>query len=235
MRQSRAERETFICDNIGLVGATVARFKDRGYDREELFQVGCIGLVKAADRFDASRGLAFSTYAVPMIFGEIRRFLRDDGILHISRGTKERASKIAAVRERMVKETGREPTIAELECETGFSKEEIVETLEFYPLVESIHRPIGAQEDIGALQSATIMDRIKDERCHENEVVDRVALEQVTAELGDTEKQLLFLRYMDGRSQSETGVVLGMNQVAISRMEKKILLQLRKKMDDLSK
>jgi RNA polymerase sporulation-specific sigma factor len=224
-------RNRIVSDNLGLVHMALGRFAGRGYEMEDLFQIGCIGLLKAADRFDETLGYTFSTYAVPLIIGEIRRFLRDDGILHISRGKKEQAAKIAAVRERMKKETGREPTLKELEKETGFSEAEIVETLEFYPVVESIYRPLTGQADSDGAKSATLLDQLPDERCSENEIVNKIALEQVMACLKETEKQLLFLRYMEGKSQSETGTTLNMNQVAVSRMEKKILLQLRTEMD----
>jgi RNA polymerase sporulation-specific sigma factor len=227
----QAARNRIVSENLGLVHMALKRFAGRGYEMEDLFQIGCIGLLKAADRFDPALGYTFSTYAVPLIIGEIRRFLRDDGMLHISRRKKEQASKIAAVRERRKKEIGREPTLTELEKETGFSKAEIVETLEFYPVVESIHRPLTGQSDSGASKTATLMDQLPDVRCTETEIVNKIALEQVMACLKETERQLLFLRYMEGKSQSETGAALGMNQVAVSRMEKKILLQLRNEMN----
>jgi RNA polymerase sporulation-specific sigma factor len=135
------------------------------------------------------------------------------------------------VRERVKKEAGLEPTLAQLEKETGFSREEIVETMEFYPVVESINRPIGRETDSGASNCLTIMDELQDERCSENEILNKIALEQLLGQLGEKEKQLLLLRYIEGKTQSETGAVLDMTQVAVSRLEKKILLQLRNYME----
>jgi RNA polymerase sporulation-specific sigma factor len=224
-------RNRIVSDNLGLVYLVLKRFAGRGYEMEDLFQIGSIGLLKAAERFDPDLEYAFSTYAVPMIVGEVRRFLRDDSMLHISRRKKEQAARIAAVRERVKKEAGLEPTLAQLEKETGFSREEIVETMEFYPVVESINRPIGRETDSGASNCLTIMDELQDERCSENEILNKIALEQLLGQLGEKEKQLLLLRYIEGKTQSETGAVLDMTQVAVSRLEKKILLQLRNYME----
>jgi RNA polymerase sporulation-specific sigma factor len=220
-------RNRIVSDNLGLVYLVLKRFAGRGYEMEDLFQIGAIGLLKAAERFDPELEYAFSTYAVPMIVGEVRRFLRDDGMLHISRRKKEQVQKIAAVRERIKKETGVEPTLVQLEKETGFSREEIIETMEFYPVVESINRPVGRETNSGETNSLTLMDQLQDERCSENEIINKIAVEQMLEQLEEKEKQLLILRYMEGKTQSETGDALGMKQVAVSRLEKKILLQLR--------
>lgn len=202
------------------------RFEGRGTDREELVQIGAIGLIKAIDKFDPSLPYSFSTYAVPLIIGEIRRFLRDDGMIHISRSVKENARKIALIREKLKKTENKEPTLEELRELTGLQYEEIVTAMEAYSEVDSIFRPIAGEEG----EAFTLGEKLADENQFENPIVNSIALKQVMDTLEDGENRLIQLRYMQNKTQSETAKILGTNQVAVSRMEKKILAKLRQRL-----
>lgn len=219
-------RNSVVEGNVGLVYMVLRRFSGKNYDMEELFQVGCIGLLKAAERFDAGRNLAFSTYAVPLIIGEIRRFLRDDGMIHVSRQIKEDAGKIAAVRERWKKRYNKEPTLEELERELGMEKEAIIMAIGSSNAVTSIYQQTSEQGDGKGL---TVEDGLADERNEQEDVINRLAVSQLMEDLDEDAKKLIVLRYLRGMTQMQTAKSMGINQVAVSRMEKKILLQLRKK------
>lgn len=223
-------RNQIVSDNLGLIYLVLKRFGGRGYDMEDLFQIGAIGLMKAAERFDPERKFAFSTYAVPMIIGEIRRYLRDDGMIHISRQLKEHARKIAVARERIKRETNEEPTLFMLQQETGLSKEDILSAADVNVTVESIYHPIGNGSDSGE-KELTLADQLVDEQSSELELIDKITVKQMMERLNEEERLLLSLRYMEGRTQKEVAEVLGKNQVAVSRMEKKILLCLRQQFD----
>lgn len=220
-------RNQIVSDNVGLIYMVLKRFSGRGYEMEDLFQIGAIGLMKAVDRFDLSREFAFSTYAVPMIIGEIQRFLRDDGMIHLSRNLKDNARKIAIVREKMKKIDNAEPTLEDLRKATGLTKEEILEAMEGTKEVESIYRKVGAESDRGE-KSLTLADQLVDERCSESRLVDEITVRQILERLPEREQKLVRQRYMEGKTQTEVAKALGMNQVAVSRLEKKILLQLRR-------
>ncbi len=219
-------RNSVVEGNVGLVYMVLRRFSGKNYDIEELFQVGCIGLLKAAERFDAGRNLAFSTYAVPLIIWEIRRFLRDDGMIHVSRQIKEDAGKIAAVRERWKKKYNKEPTLEELERELGMEKEAIIMAIGSSNAVTSIYQQTSEQGDGKGL---TVEDGLADERNEQEDAVNRLAVSQLMEDLDEDAKKLIVLRYLRGMTQMQTAKSMGINQVAVSRMEKKILLQLRKK------
>lgn len=215
-------RNLIVSENVGLIYMVLKRFGGRGYDMEDLFQIGAIGLLKAVDRFDLEREFAFSTYAVPMIIGEIQRFLRDDGMIHVSRQLKEHARKIAIVREQFKKTANAEPTLKELEEATGISQEDILLALDATTEVESIYRPMGEGE-------WTLADQLVDEHSSEAKLIDKITVSQMLESLNDKERKLLLLRYMEGKTQTEVAHMLEMNQVAVSRLEKKILLELRRK------
>ena len=218
----KSARDSIVQENMGLVYMVAKRFADRGTDREELVQLGAIGLIKAVDKFDPAMGFSFSTYAVPMIMGEIRRFLRDDNMIHVSRRLKENARKIAIVRENIKKTKYREPTMAELEAQTGLSREELVAAM------ESVSQPVhGAKEDAHTL---TIEDQLEDKESFESPVLNRIALTQAMDELEEWEAQLIRMRYMEEQTQTQVADELGMNQVAVSRLEKKILIKMRRKL-----
>lgn len=219
-------RNSVVEGNVGLVYMVLRRFSGKNYDMEELFQVGCIGLLKAAERFDAGRNLAFSTYAVPLIIGEIRRFLRDDGMIHVSRQIKEDAGKIEAAQERWKKKYNKEPTLEELERELGMEKEAIIMAIGSSNAVTSIYQQTSEQGDGKGL---TVEDGLADERNEQEDAVNRLAVSQLMEDLDEDAKKLIVLRYLRGMTQMQTAKSMGINQVAVSRMEKKILLQLRKK------
>lgn len=218
-------RDELVAENVGLVYLVLKRFSGRGHDMEELFQIGAIGLLKAVERFDLSRDLAFSTYAVPMIMGEIKRFLRDDGIIHISRQVKDNARKIAAVREQLIKTTSREPTLQELEEATELTSEEIMLAIESQAEVDSISRPMGNGAEDG--RGLTLEDQLEDHSHTEEHIINQITVQQLLGKLEEKERKLVELRYMEGKTQAEVAQALGMNQVAVSRLEKKILLHLR--------
>ncbi len=223
----RSERDALVTANTGLVYMVLKRFAGRGQDMEDLFQIGVIGLLKAIDKFDTSTEYSFSTYAVPMIIGEIKRFLRDDGIIHVSRQIKDNARRIAVVKEELKRNHNIDPSMAELAEATGLTAEEIVAAMEASCEVESIYQPVGNGADGTKL---VLADQLEDKRTGEMELINRVTVKQMLDTLGEKERKLILLRYMEGKTQSESALVLGMNQVAVSRLEKKILLSLRKQL-----
>lgn len=221
-------KERMISENLGLVHSIVKRFENRGCDREELFQTGCIGLIKAIEKFDLSLQLAFSTYAVPMIMGEIRRFLRDDGMVKVSRTLKENGYKISKARELLTNELGREPGIIEIEALTELSREEIVLAMEANREVESIYQPVAGTDGDEIL----LVDQLGNsgniyEEPEKEAVLNELVVAQLLATLEEKEQRLIRLRYFENRTQCEVAEVLGMSQVQISRLERKILLRLR--------
>ena len=220
-------RDTLVTENVGLIYMVLKRFANRGADQEDLFQIGVIGLIKAIDKFDVTRELSFSTYAVPMIIGEIRRFLRDDGMLHVSRQIKDNARKIAIAKEDLRKQNNHDPTMLELMEVTGLSTEEILAAMEASTEVESIYQPIGQAQDGGQL---LVLDQLEKKKKNEQELINRITVSQLLESLEEKERRLIELRYMEGKTQSESASILGMNQVAVSRLEKKILLRLRQQL-----
>lgn len=229
-------REVLIEKNLGLVHHIVKRFSGRGYEMEDLFQVGVIGLIKAIDKFDLSLGLKFSTYAVPMITGEVKRFLRDDGPIKVSRTIKENALKVRVARQRLQGSLGREPTLQEIAAETSLAEEEIVLAMEATAEVESIYAAV-CQEDGSEL---FLVDRVAatgrggvggiagDAVDYEKEeLLNHMLLGQLMEELSERERLLIRMRYFQNRTQVEVAAVLGISQVQVSRLEKKILLRMR--------
>lgn len=212
-----SDRDKMITDNIGLVHAVANRFRGRGADYDDLFQSGCVGLVKAVDNFDESKGFAFSTYAVPVIMGEIRRIFRDGGAIKVSRTLKEKAIKAQSIRDKFIRRELREPTVSELaqlmECE----KEEVAEILNVITPMVSLN---SAGED-GELTIDIPVDE-------SDELFNKLSVDQLMTHLDDTEKSLVDMRYFKGYTQSKTAELLGVSQVQISRKEKAILLKLRK-------
>lgn len=223
----KKERDALVTANVGLIYMVLKRFANRGHEQEDLFQIGVIGLIKAIDKFDLSRELSFSTYAVPMIIGEIRRFLRDDGMIHVSRQIKDNARKIAIIKEELKKTHNADPTMEDLVRETGLTMEEIVVAMEATTEVESIYQPVGGQESGNGL---LIADQLEDTKKNENELINRITVVQMLESLEEKERRLIQLRYMEGKTQSESAKILGMNQVAVSRLEKKVLLYLRRQL-----
>lgn len=221
----KEQRGALVSENVGLIYMVLKRFSGRGYEQEDLFQIGAIGLLKAIDKFDLSRELSFSTYAVPMIIGEIRRFLRDDGMIHVSRQVKDNARKIASVKELWNKVHHMEPTIEILVEQTGLSPDEILMAIEATSEVESIYQPIGTGNDGNQM---ILADQLVDSKKNEQELINRITVRQMLDGLEEKDRRLIELRFWEGKTQSESAKILGMNQVAVSRSEKRILLYLRK-------
>lgn len=224
---SKAAKETIVSDNTGLVWSIARRFMNRGYDLEELYQIGCIGLLKAVDRFETRFGVQFSTYAVPLIQGEIKRFLRDNGAIKISRILKQNGYHISQARQRLMQSLGRDATMEELCMETGLSAEEIVLATEANREVESIQQPVsGARED-GALLEERLVDESYAEIAAEN-IMNKMMIQQAMKQLNETERRLIELRFFEEKTQNEVAGQLQISQVQVSRLEKKLLLRMRK-------
>lgn len=221
MIENRAGNDTdrLVEENIGLIYMVLKRFKNRGCDMEELFQVGAEGLTKAAARFEPDRGYAFSTYAVPMIIGEIQRFIRDDGMVHISRKIKEDARKIAVVREQLEKTDSNGISVEKIAENTGLSKQDIIIAME-------------AENPTTNIENESVIDFIEHKNAHEisvsDRVVDNLTLQEAIKKLSEEEKRFIRIRYLEEKTQSQTAQILGKNQVAVSRYEKKLLLKLRR-------
>lgn len=220
----KAAREQLVEENVGLIWCVVKRFYGRGLESEDLFQIGSIGLLKAIDKFDLSYDVKFSTYAVPMISGEIKRFLRDDGMIKVSRTLKELSYKIFQTREKLLDLLGREPTIEELAEKMQIDKEEIVEALEAGSEVESIYKPIHQKEG----NEIRLMDKLEEKEHREEKILDHMLLQQLLGTLEKEERTLIYMRYFRDKTQSQVGKELGISQVQVSRMEKKIMENLRK-------
>lgn len=221
----KAAREKLISDNLGLVWSIVKRFEHRGHDKEELFQIGTIGLIKAVDNFETSYEVKFSTYAVPMIMGEMRRFLRDNSMMKVSRSLKENGWKVKKASDALSQKLGREATLQEISEETGFTIEEIVEAIEANEEVASIYQPVYQSGD----SELYLVDQVSDGGAGGTEkLVNHILLEQLLAVLSEEEKELIELRYFKDMTQVQIARKMGISQVQVSRMEKRILLRMRK-------
>ena len=220
-------RDTIVKENLGLVWSMVRRFSNRGQDPEDLFQIGCIGLLKAVDKFDLSMDVRFSTYAVPMIIGEIKRYLRDNTMIRVSRSLKELAIKSKNMKESLNLSLGREPTLEELAGALEVPGEELMMALEATAEVESLYKTIY-QGDGNAI---LLMDKLEDNVSKSEELLDRVVLQEALEALDEKDKTIIRLRYFMDKTQSEIAKELGVSQVQVSRLEKRILNQMRKKMN----
>lgn len=227
---NREARDMLVMENMGLVYSIARRFLGRGYEMEDIVQIGTIGLIKAIDKFDLEKDVMFSTYAVPMINGEIKRFIRDDGIIKISRTIKENSWKISQAKELLSQRLGREATAMEISKETGILPEDIVLALEASKEVESIYQTVyqtdGNQIYVIDKLSATTTDS------EHEKLINHMLLQNAMNNLEANEKTLIEMRYFRDKTQFEVAKVLGISQVQVSRMEKKILLRLRKNMED---
>lgn len=222
-RGDKSAQDRLVEENMGLVWSIVRRFTNRGYEPEELAQVGAVGLVKAVQKFNTDFGVRFSTYAVPMILGEIKRFLRDDGPVKISRSLKENAMKGWRAEELLRKKNGRDPTIGEISAQSGVPVEDLLAAFEAVTPPASLYAPTGDQDgkETNLLDKVPAADR-------ESAVIDKIMVEELLASLKSRERQILVLRYFRGKTQSETAKVIGVSQVQISRIEKAALASLRK-------
>ncbi len=212
--------EELIIENSGLIWSVARRFFGRGVDVDDLYQLGCLGFMKAVEGFDEGYGTHFSTYAVPKIGGEIRRFLRDDGPIKVSRSIKERANTIRQSREKLNQELGREPLLSEISEDIGITVEEIAAAEIAVETPDSLHRESG--EEGFTLESSIGVDGM------EESVVESIALKEAIAKLPEKERLLIFLRYFKGFTQDKTAQRLGVSQVQISRLERKAIASLRK-------
>ncbi len=216
--EQKPRRDRFIEENLGLVHSLCKRFSGRGIEYDDLYQAGCIGLIKATDSFDGERGVCFSTYAVPVIMGEIRRLFRDGGAVKVSRSVKELGMKINREKQSMEQKLCREPTVSELAAALSVSAEDITEAIcASQPTVSLTREEDG---EISETELPTLST--------EDEVSDRLVLDSAIEKLGDAEKQLVIYRYYNYFTQSKTAELMSMSQVQVSRAEKKILAKLRK-------
>lgn len=218
-------RDTLIQENMGLVHHVVRRFLGRGAEAEDLTQIGAIGLMKAIERFDLSYEVRFSTYAVPMIAGEIRRFLRDDSMLKVSRSLKELAVKAAKLREKLFMEQGEEPGIPELARQLGVEPEELVLACDSCSEVESLHKIIYQGDGEGV----SLMERVEEKRDDQEALLTGMLVRELLDTLEPKERRLILLRFFFDKTQAQVAGELGMTQVQVSRLEKKILLTLKKR------
>lgn len=218
----KAASEQLVTENSGLIWSVAKRFIGRGTEAEDLYQLGCVGFLKAVEGFDLCFGTQFSTYAVPKISGEIRRFLRDDGAVKVSRGIKERAATIKSTRNTLTLALGREPTVAEISRQTGFSPEDIALAETATAATESIQREAG--EDGFCLEDI-LTDTESEER-----MVEKIALRQAIETLPERERMVIQLRYFHSLTQQRVAKVLDVSQVQVSRIEKKALGILREKL-----
>lgn len=214
--------------NLPLVSSLSKKFLNRGYDYEDIFQIGSIGLVKAINNFDLTYNVKFSTYAVPMIIGEIKRFLRDDGMIKVSRNVKSLARKIYYYKEVLTKKLKRSPTIEELAEYADVDKEEILFAIEssnsLQYLYDTIHQDDGAP--------VLLIDKLSEKSVDDGNIIERIALKEALSSLDNKAKQIILLRYFKDKTQVQVAKMLGINQVQVSRIEKKVLAEMRKKLEE---
>ena len=220
-------RERFIKGNLRLVLSIVGRFSNSNENVDDLFQIGCIGLIKSIDNFDVSQGVQFSTYAVPMITGEIKRFLRDDGIIKISRSIKENGYKCFMASQKLKGILNREPTIEELSRETGIATEDIIVTMEAGDCVESIYKTIYQKDG----NEVCLIDKLEGKDGGSDSIIDNIMINELVDSLCERDRKLIRMRYYEDMTQTQAARVLGISQVQVSRLEKKILNRMRSQID----
>ena len=217
-------REEFIKGNLRLVLSVIKRFSSSNENVDDLFQIGCIGLMKAIDNFDITLNVKFSTYAVPMIMGEIRRFLRDNSCIRVSRSIKDTAYKAIYTKENMMKKSLREPTLAEVAKEVGVSKEEIVYALDAIQNPMSLYDPVYSDGE----DTLYVMDQISDKKNKEENWVEHLSLSEAMKQLNSRENEIIILRFFEGKTQMEVAAMLGISQAQVSRLEKNALHVMKK-------
>lgn len=219
----RNSEEMLIKKNVGLISSIAKRFLNRGYEFEDLFQIGSIGLIKAIKNFDPGFSVKFSTYAVPMIMGEIKRFIRDDGIIKVSRSMKDMAKKARIAKERLSKELGRDPTVNELSAELSVSPEDLAVAMDSMLSPEYLYDIIHQDDGSPVL----LIDKLSEEKDIDSEITDRIALKEVLDKLDPKARQIIILRYFKDKTQTEIAKMLGISQVQVSRIEKKVLIKMK--------
>ncbi|MEF9952735.1 MAG: RNA polymerase sporulation sigma factor SigF [Clostridium sp.] len=212
-------QDILVKSNIGLIASIAKKFLNRGYEYEDLFQLGSIGMIKAIKNFNDQFNVKFSTYAVPMIMGEIKRFLRDDGLIKVSRSLKETAKKVKMTKERMAKELGREATLDEISKDMCISQEDILLSLESTTRPEYLYETIHQDDGSPVL----LIDKIGVDKDYGSEVVDKIALKDCISKLDSRSRQVIMLRYFKDMTQNQIAEILGISQVQVSRIEKKVL------------
>lgn len=222
---SREAVDTIVEKNSGLVWSIVRRFLNRGYDKEDLYQIGCIGLIKAVRKFDTNFNTQFSTYAVPLIMGEIKRFLRDDGLVKVSRAVKENAGKIKLAIDFFFARNGIEPTVSEIAEHLKISEDDVVMALETLKPTESLNAVVNETDK----NPVYLIDKLADVENTDSKEFEKLVLKELLDELAPREKQLITMRYFKGATQNSVAGMLGISQVQVSRMEKKILESMRSK------
>ena len=217
-------RETLIQGNLRLVLSVIQRFASRGENADDLFQVGCVGLIKAIDNFDVSQNVRFSTYGVPMIIGEIRRYLRDNSAIRVSRSMRDTAYRVLQVRDRLIAETQREPTVEQIAQELGIPREDVVFAMDAIVDPVSLYEPVYS--DGG--DAVCVMDQIGDTRNTDENWTDRIALKDALARLDERERRILSLRFYEGKTQMEVSAEVGISQAQVSRLEKGAINTIKK-------
>lgn len=220
----KAAREEFVRGNLRLVLSVIQRFSNRGENADDLFQVGCIGLMKSIDNFDTSQNVKFSTYAVPMIIGEIRRYLRDNNSIRVSRSLRDIAYKALMAKEKLIKENQKEPTVADIAKEIGLKKEDVVLALDAIADPVSLYEPVYND---GA-DAIFVMDQISDDKNTDEDWIEGISLREAIKKLGIRERHILNLRFFKGRTQMEVSEELGISQAQVSRLEKSALAHMKK-------
>lgn len=220
----KSARDRLVEENMGLVYSSARKYAGRGCDFEDIAQIGVIGLLKAIDRFDLSVDVQFSTYAVVMIVGEIKRFLRDDGIVKISRSIKENGIKISRARRELVGRLNREPTVAEIAAKAQINIEEVAMATEALQEVESIYKTVYQSDG----NEIYLLDRLSLEKDEKEELLNHMVVEKLLGDLNENERQIIKKRYFENKTQTEIAKEIGISQVQVSRMEKKILLSMKK-------
>lgn len=218
-------RDRLVMDNVGLIWSIVRRFNGRGHEMEDLFQIGSIGLIKAIDKFDLGYEVRFSTYAVPMITGEIKRFLRDDGMIKVSRSIKELGIRVGRAREDLVYRFGREPSIDEIADEVGVSREEVAASLEAGAEIESLYKTINKNDE----NNLFLIDKLEEDGSQHELLLNRMVLKELLEGLEEKERDIIVRRYFYNQTQSQIARDLHISQVQVSRLEKRILKQMRER------
>ena len=220
--------ERLVRDNNGLIWSIVKRFTNRGYEIDDLYQIGCIGFIKSIKRFDTNFEVKLSTYSVPYILGEIKRFIRDDGPIKVSRSIKELNVKIQELKKHYMITKGREITIEELEKELKVDKEDIIIAMESNNCMESIENTVGAENKDG--KQLSVLDKISTGKNEEEIITNRMVVNQLIKELGTRDREIILLRFFKEKTQTEVAQILGISQVQVSRIERKVLDNMKSKL-----
>ena len=223
---SKTAKDKLIQGNLRLVLSVIQRFSGRGENADDLFQVGCVGLLKAIDNFDTSQNVRFSTYGVPMIIGEIRRYLRDNSSIRVSRSMRDTAYRVLQAREKLQREQQREPTVEQIARELGIRREEVVFAMDAVCDPVSLFEPIYSAGG----DAVCVMDQVRDTKTTDEDWLEQIALKEAMARLSERERQILALRYSDGKTQMEVSSEIGISQAQVSRLEKNAIKSIKKNM-----